>query len=126
VWRECRELLRPYGRFKRIESSIICGVPDVNYTLIAPRGFQGWIELKLFDQIGKSPKHFTLDQLRWGEAEIQYGGNWHLLGKYGKIWLLYDLTGAQRLYQGDGSFPVLQSASGFPLKEFLLQITGRR
>lgn len=122
IWHECRDLLRPYGRFKRIESPITPGIPDVNYTLLSPRGCQGWIELKLFEKIGKSPRHFTLDQLRWGQVEVKYGGNWYLLGRCGRVWLLYDIICAEKLYEGEGSFPILQSSQGFPIKEFLLHI----
>lgn len=131
VWRVTRQHVRRYGRFKRIESRTEGGIPDLNYTLLAPRGYQGWMELKLFSPIGVAPKHLTLDQIVWGEEEVKAGGNWHLFGRgalpnenrHVRFWVLYTIAEARKLYDGVPSSPVFQISGRFPLRELLLSLT---
>lgn len=123
VWKVMRPLVAPYGRFKRIESnSTELGIPDLSYTLLSPRGRQGWLELKLFDAIGRCPLHFTRNQIMWGEDEVEAGGNWHLFGRWESTWLLYDAAEARKLFDGEESSPIFQQSGRFPLRELLREL----
>jgi len=123
VWKVMRPLVAPYGRFKRIEShSTDSGIPDLSYTLLNPRGRQGWLELKLFDAIDRCPHHFTRDQIMWGEAEIEAGGNWHLFGRYESTWLLFDAAQARKLFDGEATSPIIRQSGRFPLRELLREL----
>lgn len=125
VWAPCRKYVTPYGRWKRIENGLsnVKGVPDVSYTLLRPRGYQGWIELKLFDEIGKCPQHFTRDQILWGEEEVRFGGSWHLFGRCAMVWIIYDAAEARKLFDGEVSSPIFQIQGRFPLQELFRALT---
>src|SRR5260221_119961 len=90
-----RTYLGPLGLFRRVEHRDDVGWPDWYFRL---RGCQGWIEAKLIPASGRKPDHFTLDQLRWAEDEVRYGGAWFLLGlreapgHRHRAWRLYDLS----------------------------------
>lgn len=122
VWAVCRKHVAPYGRWKRIEDRLEAGVPDVSYTLLRPYGRQGWLELKLFRDENRCPYHFTLEQLMWGEAEEAAGGNWHLLGRCGSTWLMYDVVEARILFEGGQATPCFRISGRFPLRELLLEL----
>lgn len=125
VWHVARKYLRHYGRWKRIENPMTTGFPDLNYTLLVPRGQQGWMELKLFDVIGRAPPHFTREQIMWGEEEVKYGGAWHLFGRCGPIWVMYDVVEARKLFEREESCPLFQLSGRFPVRELLHAITPR-
>jgi len=123
VWNVMRPQVMPYGRFKRIEShSTELGIPDLSYTLLNPRGRQGWIELKLFDAINRCPRHFTRNQLVWGENEVEVGGTWHLFGRCRSTWLLFDTVEARKLFDGEESSPLIKQSGRFPLRELLREL----
>src|SRR5579863_9635998 len=96
VWAVARRYLAPYGFLARIESRIELGVPDVHYVL---RGIVGWWESKLFEIEGRAPSHLTREQVMWGETYVAAGGRWHLLGRAGPVWLLYDAFAARSLFE---------------------------
>lgn len=108
-------ILRPYGRWQRLEHAHDRGWPDVAYTLL---GVSGWAESKLIPTNGKCPEIFTLEQLMWGEAEVKAGGLWHLIGRResaGEWWIL-DVEAARAWYEGVPNFAItLLSSERFPL-----------
>lgn len=89
------------------------------YTLLRPRGLQGWVEFKMFEAVGRAPRHLTREQIMWGEDEVRAGGSWHLFGRCEAIWLMYDVREARKLFDGDVSLPLFTVSGRFPLKEFL-------
>lgn len=106
-----------YGRFKRMEHAIEVGWPDWHYTL---RGASGWIEAKLIARNGKCPRSFTREQLMWGEAEVEAGGRWFLLGlREPRWWLLYDAPGARAWFDGGSNRPVVEVEGRFPTAEII-------
>lgn len=119
VWHVMRKYVWPYARWKRVENPMTSGFPDLNYTMLVPRGHQGWMELKLFDVIGRPPPHFTREQIMWGEEEDRYGGPWHLFGRCGSTWLLYDVVEARKLFERQESCPLLKLSGRFPTRELL-------
>jgi hypothetical protein len=126
VWKVMRPIVSPYGRFKRIESHTTdLGIPDVSYTLLNPRGYQGWLELKLFETIGRCPPHLTRDQILWGESEVEAGGSWHLFGRYEGVWLLYNIEEARKMFDGEQSSPIFDIQGRFPLRELLRELMGK-
>lgn len=119
-----RANLGPLGRFVRVESSIDAGIPDFYYRL---RGIAGWLECKLIPPSGRAPKHFTLDQLLWGEEEVRYGGRWFFLGlREPRTWLVYDVKGARSWLEQTRNEPVLEIAGRFPTKEITLILAPRK
>lgn len=120
VWGAMRDHVTPYGHFTRIESSTEAGIPDLAYTV---NGRSGWIENKVFKREGLAPKHLTLEQIRWGEAEVRAGGTWHLLVRAPKsVWLLYDIAAAAALIRGESPSPRLRHVGPFPTIELLREI----
>lgn len=126
IWHPMRSAISVYGHFTRIESQTGLGIPDVAYTIRGRsghanvvRGHSGWIENKLFEREGRAPTHLTLEQVIWAEEEVRAGGAWHLLGRCGPAWLLYDAAGARALLEGDTPLPIFRTTGPFPLKELL-------
>ena len=69
-------------------------------------------------QVAKSPA-LTLEQVRWGEVEVSWGGRWFLLGRFNAVWLLYHVVGARALLGGEISTPLLRVQGRFPTTELL-------
>ena len=120
-----RRHLAPLGRFIRMESSIIVGLPDWYYVL---RGQSGWIEAKLVPPSKRCPSHFTLDQILWGEAEVAAGGRWHLLGlePRTRAWMLFDVGQARAWFDGENHDLVAEATGPFPTREIALALAPRR
>ena len=117
-----RTHLGPLGRFQRVEHAIEVGWPDWRYLC---RGVQGWIEAKLIPRSGRCPETFTLDQLRWGEEEVRWGGAWFLLGlRAPRTWVLYDAMGARGWFdRRSNAEPLLEVAGPFPRDAVLHLLT---
>ena len=126
VWGTMRKYVWPYGRWKRIENAVEKGCPDINYTLTVPPGRQGWMELKIFSRLGIPPPHFTREQIMWGEEEVRHGGTWHLFGRCGTCWLLYDVVEARKLFERKESCPLLKVSGRFPLRELMWHLQGQQ
>gem|GEM_PF-2712770 len=110
----CREALSPYGAWRRVENRLPPGgCPDAAYALL---GVCGVVELKLGLVEGKCPEHLTFDQIIWGRiwTASPAHGLWHLLLLVDRVWLLYDLPGATKLFEGHGSFPLVRHEGSFP------------
>lgn len=123
VWKVARTYLSPYGRLVRIENQIGSGTPDLFYTL---RKISGWLELKLLPESGAVPDHFTREQLMWGQAEAAAGGRWHMLGRSGAAWVLYDAPRARRWFDGEANDPIFAVTGRFPLREVLDELAPLR
>ena len=117
-----RRYLAPYIRLVAIEGVFAPGVPDFYY---CGWGVSGWCEAKLIPTSGRRPDHFTLDQLLWGEAEIAAGGLWHLLGRSGAYWIMYDALGARAWYEGAAERWLFRISGRFPLREVLDRLAPR-
>lgn len=123
-----RNHLGPLGLFRRLEHSHESGWPDWVYRL---RGRSGWIEAKLIPANRQPPKHFTLEQLRWGEEEVRHGGAWFLLGLCEnpgvrlRSWLLYDAPRAREWFDGTANRPLVDAAGRFPTAEIVRFIAPR-
>ena len=111
-----RKYLSPFGRLVRFENSLVAGTPDLYYLL---RGVSGWLEEKMVEPSGILPKHLTLEQIMWGEAEVRNGGRWHLLARCGPAWWLMDARGCRSWYQGAPATPLIAITGRFPVKEIL-------
>lgn len=110
--------LAPFGRLVRIENRLTdkLGLPDVYYVL---RHVQGWLEEKIVPASGRPPKHFTLDQVQWGEEEIRAGGRWHLLARCDREWWLMDVRQARQWWEGAPAVPLIRVTGRFPMREVL-------
>ena len=121
-----RRHLGPLGHFKRVTHATEAGWPDFHFVL---RGQQGWLEDKLIPPSRRCPSTFTLDQLRWGEAEVAAGGSWHLLGlePRTRTWMLFNVVQAGMWFAGRDGYGLVVEATGvFPTKELVLALAPRR
>ena len=118
IYHVARRYLSHYGRWERIENGCSVGFPDVYYLL---RGVSGFVECKIFDTESR-PRHLTIEQVRWGEAETRWGGRWHLLARFSCFWLLYNVASAQALLGGEPSTPLLKIQGRFPTRELLAHL----
>lgn len=117
VWHPLRNHLGIYGHLTRIESPIEAGIADVAYTIA---GCSGWIENKLLEaKEARCPRYLTRAQVEWGTIEVRAGGKWFMLGRSSVAWCLYDVWGARRLLEGEGSFPILRTTGQFPVQKLL-------
>lgn len=122
-----RTHLGPLGLFRRVEHAYEVGWADWYFRL---RGCSGWIEAKLIPPNGRPPKHFTLEQLTWGEEEIRHGGSWFLLGlregRRVRSWMLYDVRGAREWFEGsEVGRPLIDVQGRFPTTEIVRVIAPR-
>lgn len=108
--------LEPFGRMVRVENSLLVGTPDVYYLL---RHVSGWLEEKIVPPSGRPPKHFTLDQVLWGEAEVKAGGRWYLLARCGPEWWLMNIEQARYWWGGGAPEPSVKMTGRFPTREVL-------
>jgi hypothetical protein len=117
-----RRHLAPYGRLVTGLRGVEPGVPDTYYNLLS---VPGWYECKVIPANGSCPDHFTKEQLMWGMAEVAAGGRWHLLGRCGPRWRLYDVPGAMAWRAGNISSWLLDISGRFPMREIIEHLAPR-
>ena len=92
------------GHLQRIEDSISCGIPDVNYCI---EHVEGWIELKWVPAWPKrlntciKIQHFTSEQFTWLAARYSAGGRVFLFIQVESCYMLFsDITAIHCIYKG--------------------------
>lgn len=108
--------MAPFGRMVRVENRLLVGTPDAYYVL---RRISGWLEEKIVPKSGRPPKHFTLDQILWGEDEVRSGGRWYLLARCEAEWWLMDIVQARKWWAGEPAAPSVRMTGRFPTREIL-------
>lgn len=108
--------------YQRVENSLVKGWPDADYLLL---GVAGKVEHKLLPKSGACPKHFTLEQLKFGMTWSAAGGLWHLLGLRVDEWRLYDVAGAREFYYGRADAPLVAVRGSFPTGAILEYLAPR-
>ena len=101
----------PAFLYQRVENALVKGWPDADYLLL---GVAGKVEHKLLPKSGACPKHFTLEQLKFGMTWCAAGGLWHLLGLREDEWRLYDITGAREFFYGRADAPIVAVRARLP------------
>lgn len=112
----------PSFLYLRVDNSLVKGWPDALYCLF---GIIGHVEEKLLPSSGQCPKHFTREQLHFGQTWAAAGGLWHLLGKRGTEWRLYDVAGAREFYYGRADAPIVAVRGSFPTGAILEHLAPR-